>query len=105
MSDLADAVYVGQTLGHAISDPPTTAEVTHTAMTADLDSGTAIDGEHMRGTEHDMLQTKIAQSVAMHGEYNPGKIMNDNLHAYLDASLVHDFLAQNFFTIGSQLMQ
>ena len=45
MSDLADAVYVGQTLGHAISGPPTTAEVTHTAMTADLASGTAIDGE------------------------------------------------------------
>jgi len=94
MSDLADAVFGGQMLGHAISgEPLTTAAVTHAAMTADLASVIAVDGDHMSGTEHDILQAKIAQSVAMHGDYNPGEIMNDHLHAHIDANLIHDFLA------------
>lgn len=46
MSNQADAVYRCHTLGHAISgELLATAEITHTAMTADLASGTAIDGE------------------------------------------------------------
>lgn len=89
MSNQADSFYRCHTLGHAISGKfLTTAEITHAAMTADLASGTAIDGELISDTNHEILQARIAQSVTMHADYNPGDIVNDHLHASLALDLL-----------------
>jgi len=93
MSDLADAVFGGQLLGHVISgEPLTTAAVVHAATTADLASSMVPDSEHASGIEHAILQSKIAQNVALNGDYNPSEIVNDHLHAQIDASFVNGLL-------------
>ena len=63
MSDLAEAVFGGQLIGHVIAgDTLTTAVVTDAAITADLASHMVVGAEHLHGAQREILEAKIKSS-------------------------------------------
>ena len=94
MSDLADAVFGGQLMGHVIAGE----ELTHSviadaAMTADLAAGMAVasDGS-LSHVEQQILEANVAQTVSEDGSYFPADLIHDQLDAELSASYTEDFL-------------
>ena len=71
MSDLADAVFDGQLLGHIIASV-----ITDAAMTADLASHMALD-DNLSPLQHAILQAKVAEHTIAHGGYDSVDILND----------------------------
>jgi hypothetical protein len=89
MSDLADAVFGGQLLGHVIAGEELTASVvTDAAITADLASGLVVDND-LSPIEDQILQAKISQQVAVNGDYAIGDIVLDHFEAQLHGDTVN----------------
>lgn len=77
MSDLADAVFGGQLLGHVIAGEELTASViTDAAMTAELASNLSTHHD-LSSVEHEVLQAKVAQQTIADGGYSPSDCMID----------------------------
>jgi hypothetical protein len=92
MSDLADAVFGGQLLGHVIAgEVLTTAVIADAAMTADLAAHMVVD-DNLSLTESDILQAKVAQHTIADGCYSLDQFMNDQIHSQLSAGLADEFL-------------
>ncbi|UPH91074.1 hypothetical protein [Synechococcus sp. NB0720_010] len=94
MSDLADAVFGGQLMGHVIAGE----ELTHSviadaAMTADLAASMALttDGS-LSDVEHQILEAKVAQSVVEDGAYTNGDFLHDQLDLQLDSEIANSYL-------------
>jgi hypothetical protein len=81
MSDLADAVFGGQLLGHVIAgEELTTSVITDSAMTADLASHLVVKDD-LSTAEHQIIQAKVSQAVIFDGRYDPSHIIVDHLDA------------------------
>jgi len=92
MSDLADAVFGGQLLGHVVAGQELTASViADAAMNAELASHMAIDDD-LSQFEHEILQAKVASNVSLDGHYEPGNIIGDHLESQLDSDLLDHWL-------------
>ncbi len=93
MSDLADAVFGGQLLGHVIAgEELTTAVITDAAINADLASHMVVD-DRISSTESDILQAKVAQQTIVDGHYDADQIYGDLIDAHLSADISDDSLA------------
>ena len=89
MSDLANAVFGGQLIGHAIGGEELTASVvTNAAITADLASNLVQAEDGLSGVEAEILRAKIVQHVASEGDYSPQSIIHDQLEAQIEADIV-----------------
>jgi hypothetical protein len=87
MSDIADAVFGGQLLGHVIAgEELTTAVLTDAAMTADLAAHMVVDDD-ISSVEHQILQAKVAGATYAGGHYDPGDINSDHYSAQDDSIL------------------
>lgn len=93
MSDIADAVFGGQLLGHVIAGEELTASViTDAAMTADLASHLVPEDE-LSTAEHQILQAKVCQDVMLSGQYDPAHILVDSLETNLSVDAADPFLS------------
>ena len=96
MSDLADAVFNGQLMGHVISgDALTSSVLAVAAATADLASHLVMNGDHLHGVEQNILEARVAQHTLSDGEYHPGNITGDHMHAQLDSEIVHNVFTES----------
>ena len=87
MSDLADAVFGGQLLGHVIAgEAMTTSVIAQAAINADLSSSLVVDPK-LSQTEESILQAKVAHHTIVDGQYEPGQVIDD----YFDAHSFSDF--------------
>ena len=78
MSDLADAVFGGQLLGHVIAGEELTHSViADSAMTANLAEGMFVGDHSLSEVEHQIIEAKVAQAVAEEGSYLPGELLHD----------------------------
>ena len=94
MSDLADAVFGGQLIGHVIAgDALTSAVVTDAAITADLASHMVVGSEHLHGAQREILEAKIAQHTISDGQYQSSDIIEDHLHSQLGSGLIDSLLS------------
>jgi hypothetical protein len=83
MSDLADAVFGGQLLGHVIAGQELTASViTDAAMNADLASSLFVDKD-LSFAAGKIIQSKVAENVIVDGHYDPAQIIGDHLESEL----------------------
>ena len=90
MSDLADAVFGGQLLGHVIAgEELTTSVITDAAMTAELAAHMVVDGE-LSPTEHQIMQAKVANYVDISGHYDPSHVSQD----WSDSQIASDLVDQ-----------
>jgi hypothetical protein len=88
MSDLADAVFGGQLLGHVIAGQElTTSVIADAAMTADLASHMVVD-DNLSTTQHEILQAKVAEQTIADGSYSSSDIMADIQSSSLADSLI-----------------
>jgi predicted membrane-bound spermidine synthase len=88
MSDLADAVFGGQLLGHVIAGQElTTSVIADAAMTADLASHMVVD-DNLSTVEHEILQAKVAEQTIADGSYSSADIMTDMQSSSLADSLI-----------------
>jgi hypothetical protein len=91
MSDLADAVFGGQLMGHVIAgEQLTTSVINDAALTADLASGLVVDGD-LSSIEEQILQAKVSQQVVETGNYSIDDAVMDQQQAQLHGELV-DYL-------------
>lgn len=91
MSDLSDAVFGGQLMGHVIGGEELTASVINdAAMTADLASGLVVDHD-LSSFEEQVLQAKVAQQVLQDGEYDIGNIAQDHFETQLHGDIANSF--------------
>ena len=68
MSDLANAVFGGQLMGHVIAgDELTSSVIQDAAMKASLADGLSVTDESLSDVESELLQSKVAQTVAEEG--------------------------------------
>ena len=94
MSDLADAVFGGQLIGHVIAgDELTGSVITEAAMKASLSSSLVVGEPDLSPVEQQILEAKVAQATASEGEYIPSDIAQDFLEAQLDSSIAETFLS------------
>lgn len=94
MSDLANAVFGGQLMGHVIAGEDLTHSViADAAMTADLAASMALttDGS-LSDVEHQILEAKVAQSVIEDGTYTNSDFLHDQLDLQLDSETVNSYL-------------
>lgn len=88
MSDLADAVFGGQLLGHVIAGQElTTSVIADAAMTAELASHMVVN-ENLSGFQQEILQAKVAEQTAVDGSYNSADITLDIQSSSLADSLI-----------------
>ena len=93
MSDLADAVFGGQLMGHVIAgDELTSSVIQDAAMKASLADGLSVVDETLSDVESEILQSKIAHTVAEEGHYSTTDLMHDQLEAELDAGLAEGLM-------------
>lgn len=91
MSDLSDAVFGGQLMGHVIAGEELTASVINdAAMTADLASGLVVDHDLSPFEEH-ILQAKVAQQLLHDGDYSIGNVVHDHLETQLHGDILNLF--------------
>jgi hypothetical protein len=77
MSDLADAVFGGQLLGHVVAgDEITPALISEVEIVTDLATHMTVDN-HMAPEEFQVLQAKVASHTVSEGEYDPSDITSD----------------------------
>jgi hypothetical protein len=87
MSDLADAVFGGQLMGHVIAgEQLTTSVINDAALTADLASGLVVDGD-LSLIEEQILQAKVSQQVVETGNYSIDDAVIDQQQAQLHGEL------------------
>jgi hypothetical protein len=87
MSDLADAVFGGQLMGHVIAgEQLTTSVINDAALTADLASGLVVDGG-LSSIEEQILQAKVSQQVVETGNYSIDDAVIDQQQAQLHGEL------------------
>lgn len=92
MSDLSDAVFGGQLLGHLISgEELTQAVITDAAMTANLSEHMIADDHGLTEVGEQILEAKVAQVVAEKGYYSPADLNHDHFIAD-HAAGIEDFL-------------
>jgi hypothetical protein len=83
MSDLADAVFGGQLLGHLIAgEELTTSVIADAAIQADLASSLVVN-EHLSEAAQEIIRAKISQSVIENGSFEHA----DLIDAQLDSDL------------------
>jgi hypothetical protein len=94
MSDLADAVFSGQLLGHVIAGQElTTSVIADAAMTASLADGLAVSSdESLTDIEKQILGAKVAETVLEDGHYGANDIIHDQLDSQLDADFAEGFM-------------
>lgn len=92
MSDLADAVFGGQLLGHIIAgEELTTSLIVDAAMTADLASHMVVD-DNLSSSEQEILQAKVAGHVMGEGSYGEASIVQDHFDSQIDAEIANHWL-------------
>lgn len=93
MSDLADAVFEGQLLGHVIGgEQLTTSVIADAVMTADLASNLVVE-DKLSTAEHQIIQAKVSQAVVFDGQYDPSQIIDDHFNAQLFVNDADSFLS------------
>ena len=86
MSDLAEAVFGGQLLGHVIAgEAMTTSVIAQAAINADMASSLVVDPK-LSPTAESILQAKVAHHTFVDGHYEPGQVIDD----YFDAQSFSD---------------
>lgn len=94
MSDLADAVFGGQLMGHVIAgEELTTALVADAAMKADLATSLVVGDGQLSNIEQSILEAKTALHTLEGDGYNTTDILSDQLDAELVADLANDYFA------------
>ena len=89
MSDLSDAVFSGQLMGHVIAGEELTSSVINDAvMTADLASDLFVD-PNLSSVEEQILQAKVSHQVALNGDYAIGDVVLDHLEAQIHGDTVN----------------
>lgn len=79
MSDLADAVFGGQLLGHVIAGQElTTSVIADAAMTADLASNMVVDDD-LSSASGEVMQARVAQSTSIDGHYDLSDVYCDQI--------------------------
>jgi hypothetical protein len=92
MSDLADAVFGGQLLGHVIAgEELTTSVITNAAINADLATHLVPD-DYLSPVQHEILQAKVVGHVVDGGSYSQVSIIQDHLDAQIDADIAEYFM-------------
>lgn len=92
MSDLADAVFGGQILGHVISGEELTSSfIANAAMTAELAADMVVDGE-MSSAEHQIMEAKVASRLDDSGHYDAAHVSQDLYETQTAANLVEQLL-------------
>ena len=87
MSDLADAVFGGQLLGHVIAGDELTASVVHdAALKASLVSD-LFPGHEMLQGEHQVLAARIAEDISGHHAYTPSDMAEDVMRSHIDSEI------------------
>ena len=93
MSDLADAVFGGQLMGHVIAgEELTQSVVVDAARNASIAGDIALSDDSLSKTEQQIIEARVAQKVADGESYSISDAMSDNLQAELDASLADGLL-------------
>ena len=93
MSDLANAVFGGQLMGHVIAgDELTSSVIQDAAMKASLADGLSVTDESLSDVESELLQSKVAQTVAEEGHYSTTDLVHDQVEAELDAGLAEGLM-------------
>ena len=88
MSELADAVFGGQLLGHIIAgEAMSTSVIAQAAINADLASSLVVDPK-LSSTAESILQAKVAHHTIVDGHYDSGQVIDD----YLQAHSFSDFM-------------
>ena len=88
MSDLADAVFGGQLLGHVIAGQElTTSVIADAAMTAEMASQIAVDDD-LSAVQHEIMQAKVAEQTIADGSYNSWDVMTDMQSTSLGENLI-----------------
>ena len=94
MSDLADAVFGGELMGHVMAgDSLSSSAIVDAAITADLAANLIDSHDHVSDAEHVILQAKVAEHVLADGEYSPCDIVHDHMQSDLDVGLVNHYMA------------
>ena len=82
MSDLADAVFGGQLLGHVIAgEAMTNSVIAQAAINADIASSLVVDPK-LSPTAESILQAKVVHHTIVDGHYEPGQVIDDYLDAH-----------------------
>ena len=93
MSDLADAVFGGQLLGHVMAGQElTTSVIADAAMTADLASHMVVDAD-LSSVEHEVMQAKVANHVSLDGDYEASNVIGDHLDSQIASDLVEYWIS------------
>ena len=78
MSDLADAVFSGQLLGHVLAGEDLTgSQILNSAMNAHVAASLVVD-DNVSDLEHQLIELKTAQQVISDGGYSQS-VMHGNL--------------------------
>jgi len=90
MSDLADAVFGGQLLGHVIAgEELTSSQIIDSSINAQIAASLVVDDD-LSEVEHQIIELKTAQHVIESGEYSPSALHVDLIDSQLLESLVND---------------
>ena len=88
MSDLADAVFGGQLLGHVIAGQDlTTSVIVDAAMKAEMASQIVVDDD-LSAVQHEIMQAKVAEQTIVDGSYSSGDLMTDMQSTSLAEKLI-----------------
>lgn len=92
MSDLADAVFGGQLLGHVVAGQElTTSLIADAAIKADLATDLVVDDD-LSSVEYEILQAKVAGHIVDDGHYSQSSIVADHIDAGVNADIAEGFV-------------
>ena len=93
MSDLSDAVFGGQLMGHVIAVEELTASIINDAVIkADLASSLIPNDGELDSIEQSILEAKTAQHITQDGNYEISNILTDHIDAELASDSSSIFL-------------
>lgn len=91
MSDLSDAVFSGQLMGHVIAgEELTTSLIADAARNAELASNLVASPDGLSSMEQSIIEAKTAQHTLEDGGYSSTDILADQLDAELAADLTNN---------------
>lgn len=92
MSDLANAVFSGQLLGHVLAGEDLTgSEIFNSSMNAHVAASLVAD-DNISELEAVLIELKTAQHVMNDGDYSPSAIHGDLIDSDLAEGMIHDLI-------------
>ena len=92
MSDLADAVFGGQLLGHVLAgEDLTSSQILNSAMNAHVAESLVADDNPSELVQQ-LIELKTAQHVINDGDYSSSVIHGDLMDSGLAEEMIHDLI-------------